>query len=154
MGLISLYSVVGVGYHQENIVGVAVGDPVEIERETDNPYDDKAMVVRSNGKVLGHLSRANAARLFQRGVSRLSGEICELRERRVIGLSVAVRERSDEDASAEPITSEYIALSAPRRVRLAKSARVLGDLLDDEGATLLVQGAGRFRVSKELVEIE
>lgn len=58
MGKAYKIGIVGERNYQDAIRSCAQGDPVLVEREPDNPYDDRALAVtRADGRVIGYIPR-------------------------------------------------------------------------------------------------
>lgn len=65
--------IVGESNYQDAIRSCAQGDPVLVQLEPDNPYDDRALaVVRTDGRVIGYIPRDS---FLQRAVHR-EGQGC------------------------------------------------------------------------------
>lgn len=87
--LISAVQVVGVTFlgRQKYLEDITEDDDVELEKETDNPYDKNAIKVLVNGNHVGYLSRCLAEYLSQYGDYELSAMISEIiRDPRCLGL--------------------------------------------------------------------
>jgi len=86
MVLIQTSPVAGFQYHQGEEVwdGLRAGETLDLFRERDNPYDNKAVRIEWEGHKLGYVPRLEnhaASQLLDRG-EKLSARIVELKESR------------------------------------------------------------------------
>jgi hypothetical protein len=156
-------SVVGVSWHQDNVVQVEVGDPVHIYLEPENPYDANARRVDGTPGILGHLPKEVAARLAKEGVGEMSGVIVSRGGRDVAGLKIRISPtgadtvtRTEPVQDTAPTEPNPFDIGDARMVRVKDSGRVLGAVRGVESGRVQVRTTGGtlFSVPEELVAVD
>jgi hypothetical protein len=129
----------GVAFRQQDVILCAVGDPVRIVREPDNPEDVNACAVYgSRREMLGYIPAKVALRLAAGGATAWRGRITDVRPGDVWGLDVYVESEVPTTppvpaAAPEPVEQE------PAPQVFSRSQRLLGRLERRDGDTVYVR---------------
>jgi hypothetical protein len=150
---------VGVSWYQDAIIGLFVGDSVEVHHEPNNDRDANAMLITAAGRKIGYLSRPMARRMAKEGIRSLSGTISEVSGLVTLGVELLI-DSASEGTSAAPVRQvvvEETPVSDGRTVRVRGSGRQVGTLIahDRERGVVLVRGPrGTVEYGDDLVVID
>lgn len=144
-----VFPVAGVSHHQTDVWICQPGDPILVEADPTNPYDEDAYVIlASDRRLLGYLHRANATYVKRTGVARWAGEIDSTPTRNgTRGLRIRITGPADQTdpltaAPDDPAGCAQGAKSPAGPEVFARSGRRLGTYAGQDGTTVLVLADG------------